>query len=639
MTQGSALQDLFVAKFRRHRALREVQLRRLKNSADAEQHILSLRKKVQNCFHAPAEKVPLNARVTGTLEFPDFTMEKVLFQSRADFTVSANFLLPKNRQGKLPAILFLCGHCDEGKAYTVYQTAMQGLVKCGFAVLTFDPIGQGERRQFDWYKERSFNPTEQHNLIGKQLLPVGEDLFSWNVWDAKCALDYLESREEIDPKRIGCHGNSGGGTMTIWLTALDERIAWAAPSSAVTTWLHNVENEMATDWEQIPPFAAKQGLDYSDFLMAAAPRPLLLLGQKHDFFDPRGFDETAKDLKQIYSLLGKEENLQSFLGESRHGLSAQLREQAYAFFCRCAGLPERKVDESGFTLCSEEEIAASPGGLVTNLEGEKKLHEIAAAKAEELKKKRKKCSRERLAAKLSRVLGIGKVEEPYVRRLIYRYYVQEGTHQNYSRFGLETEPGRMLSVLHRSAKKALYYNFDPIPGTTTLYIPCIDCATELQLREPEPGDALYSLDYRGVGECGSTACEQMPEKDFFYYYGSDYYFSSLYMMWGENYCGKRVKDILQALTLIGPVAAAQKVTIEARSMGCIPALLAAVISPYTAEVILHDLPDTWQQMVSAPLASFDKAPVSAMPYRILEAADIPELIAVLEASGIKVTCL
>ena len=149
MTQGSALQDLFVAKFRRHRALREVQLRRLKNSADAEQHILSLRKKVQNCFHAPVEKVPLNARVTGTLEFPDFTMEKVLFQSRADFTVSANFLLPTNRQGKLPAVLFLCGHCDEGKAYTVYQTAMQGLVRCGFAVLTFDPIGQGERRQFD----------------------------------------------------------------------------------------------------------------------------------------------------------------------------------------------------------------------------------------------------------------------------------------------------------------------------------------------------------------------------------------------------------------------------------------------------------------------------------------------------------
>ena len=434
MTQGAVLQDFFVTRFRKHRALRDSRLRRLKNASDVEKHLLSLRKKIRNCFHAPAEKVPLNARVTGTLEFPDFTLEKVLFQSRANFTVSANLLLPRKREGKLPAVLFLCGHCDEGKAYTVYQTAMRGLVKCGFAVLTFEPIGQGERRQFDWYKECSFNPTEQHNLIGKQLLPIGEDLFSWYVWDAKCALDYLESREEIDPKRIGCHGNSGGGTMTIWLTALDERIAWAAPSSAVTTWLHNVENEMATDWEQIPPFAAKQGLDYSDFLMAAAPRPLLLLGQKHDFFDPRGFDETAKDLKQIYSLLGKEENLQSFLGDSRHGLSAQLREQAYAFFCRCAGLPEKEVDESGFTLCSEEEIAASPGGLVTNLEGEKKLHEIAAAKAAELKKKRKKCSREVLAGKLCRILGIGKVEEPYVRRLIYRYYVQNGTHQNYSRF-------------------------------------------------------------------------------------------------------------------------------------------------------------------------------------------------------------
>ena len=82
----------------------------------------------------------------------------------------------------------------------------------------------------------------------------------------------------------------------------------------------------------------------------------------------------------------------------------------------------------------------------------------------------------------------------------------------------------------------------------------------------------------------------------------------------------------------------EKVTIEAHGFGCIPALLAAVISPYTKEVKLSALPASWEEMVSAPLASFDEAPVSAMPYRILEAADIPELIRVLENAGIKVTC-
>ncbi|MBR7138256.1 MAG: acetylxylan esterase [Lentisphaeria bacterium] len=638
MTQGNALQDFFLDRFRKHRAQRAAKLRQLKNAADAEKHVSSLKEKIKKCFHAPAEKTPLNARTTGVLEYPEFTLEKILFQSRPGYTVSANFLLPRKREGKIPAILFLCGHCDEGKAYTVYQTAMRGLVKSGFAVLTFDPIGQGERRQFNQIKECRFSPTEQHNLIGKQLLPVGEDLFSWHLWDAVRALDYLESRAEIDPGRIGAHGNSGGGTTTIWLAALDERVAWAAPSSAVTTWLHNVENEMATDWEQIPPLAAKQGLDYSDFLMAAAPRPLMLLGQKHDFFDPRGFDEAEEDLRKVYTLLGVPEKLGHFLGDSHHGLSGQLREQAYKFFCRCANLPEPAVDESEITLCAEEELYAAPGGDVYNLEGEKKLHQLAADKAAALKKKRKTPARKVLAQRLSKLLGIGQINEPYVRRLIYRYFLHEGAHQNYSRFGLETEPGRVMAVLHRSAKKALYYNFNPIQGETVLYIPSIDCAEELLLREPEKEDALYSLDYRGVGECASTACEQMPVKDFFYYYGADFYFTSLYMMWGESYCGKRVKDILEALTLIGPVAASEKVTIEAHGFGCIPALLAAVISPYTKEVKLSALPASWEEMVSAPLASFDEAPVSAMPYRILEAADIPELIRVLENAGIKVTC-
>ena len=148
ITFGNAVQDFYLEKVRHTQAVRKARLASLKTREDAEKLVAETRAKVRSCFQFPAEKCPLNAKVTGVQDHPDFTMEKIMFQSRENYTVTANFYLPKKREGKVPAILFVCGHSADGKGSAVYQTAMRGLAMRGFAVLAIDPVGQGERHQF-----------------------------------------------------------------------------------------------------------------------------------------------------------------------------------------------------------------------------------------------------------------------------------------------------------------------------------------------------------------------------------------------------------------------------------------------------------------------------------------------------------
>ena len=634
ITFGNALQHYFTDRFRRHSAVRKKHINNLKNSSDAEKYVLSVRKKIRNLLQLPSENSPLCSRITGKITFPGFTVEKVLFQSREGFTVTGNFHLPTPSLPRpLPAVLYLCGHAPDGKASSMYQRFCRSLAMRGFAVLIVDPIGQGERKQYS----ASILPTEQHNIMGKQLHLTGGDLFSWRIYDAIRSVDYLLSRPEVDPARVAICGESGGGTLTTWMAAVEDRAAWIVPSSAVTTWLHNVENEVAVDMDQIPPGAAAENLDFADFLIAAAPKPMLLLGGKKDFFDPRGFAEIEEELKKIYTLLGSPQFPDSLMGEDYHGIYQPLREKGYEFLCSLAGVPNPCKEEGEIPENTAEELYAAPGGSVLTLPGERNFYEFAAEKAEVLKKNRKNTSLETLRRRLKKLLGIGSVSAPNYRKLTYRYYTNDGSFQNYSRFGLETEKGEVMCVLHRSAKKKLFYNFEEVPGETCLYIPHEDSASELNLREPAPEDALYSLDCRGTGECISTACDQMPELDLYYYYGVNYHFPSLHLLFGEDMCGKRVTDILSALELIAPRSSTGKVVLEAKGHGCIYALLAAVISPSVSALRLEEVPRSWEEIAVSPLPASAESPLSILPRNILSLTDIPEIIRALENSEIAVS--
>src|SRR6185312_4374268 len=175
------------------------------------------------CFGPLPPRTPLNARVTGSLERGAYRVEKVLFESRPGFPVAANLYLPAGT-GKRPAVVGACGHWPDGKAALQYQAFAQGLARQGYVVLIFDPIGQGERLQYPDANLRGTLPpggVAEHLRAGAQMQLVGEFLGTWMAWDGIRALDYLLTRPEVDPTRVGVTGNSGGGTQTSWLCALD----------------------------------------------------------------------------------------------------------------------------------------------------------------------------------------------------------------------------------------------------------------------------------------------------------------------------------------------------------------------------------------------------------------------------------
>ena len=301
------MQEYFVREVRESQRRSLERQTSLQTKAQAEAYLSDVRARIQECFGPWPERTPLNPRITGVVERDAYRIEKVIFESRPEFFVTANLYVPRQGKFPAPAIVGSCGHSDNGKANESYQSFCQGLARQGYVVLIFDPIGQGERLQLpdENLKSRLRPGVSEHLMVGNQQFLVGEFLGSWRAWDGIRALDYLLSREEVDPRHVGITGNSGGGTMTTWLCGVDPRWTMAAPSCFVTTFGRNLENELPADTEQCPPRAISLGLDHTDFLAALGPKPIILLAQERDYFDVRGTLEAYARLETLILVAGR----------------------------------------------------------------------------------------------------------------------------------------------------------------------------------------------------------------------------------------------------------------------------------------------------------------------------------------------
>ncbi|MDO9540977.1 MAG: acetylxylan esterase, partial [Kiritimatiellia bacterium] len=257
------VQEYYVDKMRALSSARDQKRREIRTRSDVLKLKAIVRGKLAQSFGKLPEKTPLNARMTGRFEREKYIVEKIIFESRPALCVTANLYIPKGISGKIPCVLGPCGHAAVGKAYPHYQFFAQRLAAKGYLVLLYDPLSQGERTQYPG-KEGLAQPKgccQEHNMMGNQMSLIGEFFGKWRLWDGIRALDYLLSRPEADPTRVGVTGNSGGGTLTTYLNAFDDRFTMAAPSCFVTTYLCDLENEVPADSEQIPPNIIKYGLD------------------------------------------------------------------------------------------------------------------------------------------------------------------------------------------------------------------------------------------------------------------------------------------------------------------------------------------------------------------------------------------
>jgi cephalosporin-C deacetylase-like acetyl esterase len=325
-----------------------------------------VRDRCREMIHGLPERTPLDPVVVRVNEREGYRVESVMFQSRPNYWVTSSLYLPSGK-GPFPGIISPCGHETNGRLYPPFQYMYLGLVHEGFAVLAFDPIGQGERRYF-W--NPSTNQSEiggpvtwEHSLVGQLLLLIGQDLTHYRIWDGMRALDYLLSRPEIDRERIGCCGQSGGGTFTMFISALDDRVKCAAihEGGSRNRWPLRIrpETRLGTgDTEQHFFPAAIYGIDMSDLHVAIAPRPLLA-GIEH--VDP-AFQTVAATVKARYELFGAAEKCAIVEAGDPHQMTMKLRLANTNWFCRWLQNRRGPEVEPDLRLETGAELNCTPNG-------------------------------------------------------------------------------------------------------------------------------------------------------------------------------------------------------------------------------------------------------------------------------------
>ncbi len=322
-------------------------------------------------------KAPLRARTTGVVTKRGYRIEKIIYDALPGFPVTAALFIPEGLNAPGATVIFASGHTadafrnvDPGASYL---RIVLNLVRKGFIVFAFDPLSQGERSQyFDAEKgvSRLGKASAQHSYMGMPPQLTNYSLALAMNWDGMRAVDYLATRSEVDMKRIGMCGNSGGGTQTAYVSAMDERIDASVPGNFITNYHRLLQTRGPQDPEQYLYRQLARGIDHADYLLARAPRPTLVAATTRDFFNIQGARETFAEARRAFAALGAPGNLEMVEDDFEHGYTTKTREATYAFFQKHLGVPGSPRDED-VEFPTPEEMQVTPTGQVaTSLECE-----------------------------------------------------------------------------------------------------------------------------------------------------------------------------------------------------------------------------------------------------------------------------
>jgi cephalosporin-C deacetylase-like acetyl esterase len=333
----------------------------VRTAADVETRNSFVREKLLLMLRGFPPKTPLRAVTVRTTQKDGYQVENVMFCSRPDFWVTGNLYLPTSGAGPFPGIISPCGHYPLARMLPQYQSAYISLVKSGFVVLSYDPIGQGERRQY-WNPDTDVTdvggPIFEHSMAGQLLLMLGENLTEYFVWDGMRAIDYLLARPEVDSERIGCAGHSGGGTVTKFITAADERVKCAAILEGGTANMWPSHSVGPADVEQNLFPAALYGIDNVDLHVAIAPRPLLV-GIEHY---GENFDKAADAIRDRYRQLGRVEKFATVAADDPHAWTPKLRLATTDWFCRWFYGRKGPLEEAAYEPSRPDDLRCTPEG-------------------------------------------------------------------------------------------------------------------------------------------------------------------------------------------------------------------------------------------------------------------------------------
>ena len=261
-------------------------------------------------------RTDLKATKTGEFEHEGIIVENMHFQSMPGLYVTANLYRPKVVEKPLPTVLYVCGHANkmkDGVSYgnkSGYEHHGVWYAKHGFVCLVIDTVQLGEIR------------GEHHGTYSKGRfwwLSRGYTPAGVEAWAGIRALDYLETRPEVDKTRFGVTGRSGGGAYSWWIAALDERIKAAAPTAGITTLRNHVVDGCVEGHCDCMFMVNTYRWDYDKVAALVAPRALCIVNtDKDSIFPIDGVFKIYQSTRRIYKLLGAEQNIGLQVAEGPH---------------------------------------------------------------------------------------------------------------------------------------------------------------------------------------------------------------------------------------------------------------------------------------------------------------------------------
>jgi dienelactone hydrolase len=581
--------------------------------AEAEARKTAVRAKLLALIGVPVHGVPLASHVTGKSHGDGYRVENLLFDAQPGRHVTANLFLPDAGTRPFPALILSPGHVPSGKL-SDYSFAAN-FARNGFVVLAYDIVGEGERLEyFDAQSGRSLGerPTGDHSLAAYPALLNGEHVARYFVEDAMQGIDYLVSRAEVDAQRIGAFGCSGGGTVTAYLAALDERVQAAASACYVNDFAHLLPTAGVQDAEQsIPDFIA-DGFDIPDWVELAAPKPYAIVSTTGDMFPFAGAQAAVEEIRHFWSVYGAADRVEWFYGPGPHGAIAPMGDQIIAFFRRALKSDSASVPFVALQPAHDEDVRVTASGQLATSLGGVTLADLARARAMAIAPIDKKPDPLRLRAAITTLARVEALPGATVGARRLTETVHDG--MTLDTFEMQSAMGPLaVRVLAATGQKNSRVMLTLRP--TPLDSAALPNGGMAQLAAA--GWTAIDLQVRAVDGNGGAKNKIVGDQDLLALHA---------MLVGRTLPGIRIDDTLRAIDWIRQRWPQASITLEGVGFMGPVALQAALLDTRVDAVRIEGSPVSWRAAAEQPLAR--DLPANAIP-GVLAAYDLPDVIAAL----------
>jgi dienelactone hydrolase len=376
---GSLLMHYLINEAFVYYKIRDEEIAKLKTKDDWLKRQEWVKGKLSEIVGPFPEKTPLNPKITGILKKDGYRVEKIIYESMPGLYVTGCLFIPDGIKGKVPAVLNVIGHNQEAFRAELYQIIILNLVKKGIVVFAIDPPGQGENVQ---YYDPKINLSEigysvvEHCYFGNQCFLSGSSAARYFTWDGIRALDFLTTLKYVDHERIGLTGFSGGGTVTSYIAAFDDRVKVSVPCSWSTASRRQIETKGAQDAEAEFYHGVAEGITFEDLLEVRAPKPTLMTFVSRDeYLSLQGAREAYSETKKAYDAFGSNDNLELVEDDSKHWMTPKIRLAIYTFFMKHFNISGNPAEEK-VEILSEKELTVTPTGQISTFLGGEMIFDV-----------------------------------------------------------------------------------------------------------------------------------------------------------------------------------------------------------------------------------------------------------------------